>query len=109
MEILIVGAQHDDTFDEAQNAKSNLLGLRKIAKAVLVDPAAAQYAGRIRALEEKLHFSNDNVIAPEDENIRHMLLQLQSGIADPEFDCEKMLTDLEKAIDLRNISTSRTV
>lgn len=92
-----------------QNAKNNMLGLRKIVKCILADPAAQTYAAKLRSLEEKLHFSNDTVIAAEDENIRLLLLQLQENIASPEFDCEQMLVKIEKAIDTRNIMTARNI
>ena len=92
-----------------QNAKSNMLGLRKLVKCILADPAAQPFAARLNALEEKLHFSNDGVIEAGDENIRLLLLQLQENIADPEFDTEQMLTKLEKAVDVRSIMTSRNV
>lgn len=92
-----------------QNAKANMLSLRKIVMCILADPAAQAYADRLRALEEKLHFSNDSVIAPADDNIRQLLLQLQENIADPEFDSAQLFEKIEKAIDMRNIMSSRNV
>lgn len=86
-----------------QEAKSNMLGLRKIIKCILADPSAQPYEAKLRSLEEKLHFSNDAVIATEDENIRQLLLQLQENIANPEFDSEQLLQKIEKTIDTRNI------
>lgn len=93
--------------DTLQNAKENMLGLRKIVKCIMADPAAQAYDKQIRALEEKLHFSNDNVIVEEDENIREMLLQLQKNIEDAEYDADSQIKKIGKAIDLRNILTSR--
>lgn len=103
--LLLIGfdrkkSQEDDRFREA---KSNMLGLRKIVKCIMSDPAAEAYRVELRALEEKLHFSKDNVIAAEDENIRLMLLQLQENIADPNYDCKQIMLKIEKAIDTRNI------
>lgn len=92
--------------ESLQQAKQNMLGLRKLIMTVLADPAAQAYADRLRALEEKLHFSNDAVIAAEDENIRALLLQLRDNIADPEFDCAQKMQEIEKAIDVRNIMNS---
>ena len=92
-----------------QNAKSHMLDLRKLVMCILADPAAKPYEDKLRSLEEKLHFSNDCVIAAEDENIRLLLLQLQENIADPEFDCEQMLQKIDKTIDQRKILTARNV
>ena len=86
-----------------------MLGLRKLVKCIMADPAAQPYQAQLRALEEKLHFSNDGVIAAEDENIRMLLLQLQEHISDAEYDSEKMLQKIEKAVETRNITTSGTV
>ena len=92
-----------------QNAKSNMLNLRKLVMCILADPAAKPYESRLRKLEEKLHFSNDSVIAAEDEDIHSLLLQLQENIADPEFDCNQMLQKIETTIDQRAIMTRRNV
>ena len=92
-----------------QAGKSNMLKLRKLVMCILADPAAKPYEDKLRSLEEKLHFSNDSVIAAEDEAICLELLQLQEKIADPEFDCEQALEKLEKLIDRRKIMTSQTV
>ncbi len=92
-----------------QNAKSNMLNLRKLVMCILVDPAAKPYEDKLRSLEEKLHFSNDCVIAAEDENTYQLLLQLQENIADPKFDCEQALQKIEKSIDQRRIMTSRNI
>ena len=92
-----------------QNAKNNMLALRKLVMCILADPAAKRYADELRSLEEKLHFSNDCVIAAEDEHIRQLLLDLQQNIADPEFDCEQLLQKIERMIDQRKIMTSRNV
>jgi hypothetical protein len=92
-----------------QNAKSNMLYLRKLLKCILADPAAKPYEDKLRRLEEKLQFSNDCVIAAEDESIRLLLLQLQESIAGAESDCEHILQELEKSVDQRSIMTSRNV
>jgi hypothetical protein len=92
-----------------QNAKSNMLELRKLVMCILTDPAAKVYEKKLRILEEKLHFSNDSVIAAEDEDIRLLLLQLQENIADPEFDKDQLLLKIEKKIDVRSIMTPRNV
>lgn len=92
-----------------QNAKSNMLSLRKLVMCILADSAAKPYEDKLRSLEEKLHFSNDCIIAAEDEDIRLLLLQLQENIADPEFDCEQMLQKIEKIIDQRKIMTGHNV
>ena len=104
-----IDSNKSDENATVQNAKSNMLNLRKLVMCILADPAAKPYEDKLRSLEEKLHFSNDCVIAAEDENIRLMLLQLQENVADPEFDCEQMLQKIEKTIDRRKIMTGRNV
>lgn len=102
-------ANKSDENATLQNAKSNMLNLRKLVMCILADPAAKPYEDKLRSLEEKLHFSNDCVIVAEDDNIRLLLLQLQENIADPEFDCEQMLQKIGKTIDQRKIMTGRNV
>ncbi len=92
-----------------QAAKGNMLGLRKIVKCILADPASQPWEKQLRALEEKLHFSNDGVFSADDEKIRLLLIQLQENIADSDFDVAQMLETIEKAIDIRNIMVSRNV
>lgn len=99
----------NEEHNRLQEAKSNMLGLRKLVMGILADPAAQPYAGKLRALEEKLHFSNDAVIAAEDETIRSLLLQLQENIADPESACEQILEKIEKTIEVRSVMTARNV
>ena len=86
---------------QLQAAKQNMLALRNLVKCVMAEPAAKAYEKQLRALEQSLHFSNDCVIAPEDESIRQMLLQLQASVSDPECDVAKMLTDIETAVKRR--------
>ncbi len=92
-----------------QNAKESMLGLRKLVKCIMADPAAQAYSNQLRALEEKLHFSNDNVIATEDETIRLLLLQLQENIGDAEYGVDEQIEKIVKIIDMRNIMSSKTV
>ena len=92
-----------------QEAKTNMLNLRKLVKVIMADPAAQPIADELRALEDKLHFSNDNVIAAEDDQIRAMLAELHSNVDNPEFDCKQHIAKINKVIDMRNIMTSRTV
>lgn len=92
-----------------QNAKSNMLGLRKLVMCIAADPAARSYEDKLRKIEEKLHFSNDSVIVVEDEKIRQQLLQLRENVANPEFDYDEALQKIELTIDQRKIMTSRNV
>lgn len=94
---------------ELQDAKGNMMMLRKLVKCVMADPAAAPYEARLMALEDDLRFSGDNVIASNDGSIRQMLLQLQEGIADPAFETEAHLEKLEKAVQMRKILASKTI
>ncbi len=93
--------------DSFQNAKENMLSLRKIVKCIMADPAAQAYDKQLRALEEKLHFSNDNVVAPGDETIRTLLLQLQENTENAEYDMDEQIKKIEKTIDMRNIMASK--
>lgn len=96
-------SRKNDENDSLQAAKNNMLNLRKIVKCIQADVAAKPYDDRLRKLEEKLHFSNDCVISAADENIRSMLLNLQSNIANEDFDAAQMLEQIEKAVDTRNV------
>ena len=98
--------EQDNRFQEA---KSNMLVLRKLVKCVMAETAAQPYQARLRKLEENLHFSNDGVIVAEDEEIRQMLLQLQEKVSDPEFGTEELLDKIEKTVQQRKIMTSRNV
>jgi len=95
---------HEDK--QLQDAKGNMLMLRKMVKCVMADPAAAPYEARLMALEEELHFSNDSVITASDATIRQMLLQLQQNIADPTYDVDAQITQIEKAVQTRKILAS---
>lgn len=101
------GKQAEDA--RFQAARNHILEMRKIVKCIMADPAARSYEKRLRALEEKLHFTNDGVFFSEDADIRATLVQIQENIADPEFDADALLTKAEKAIDRRTIMTSRNV
>ena len=108
--ILFIFDGRKQTEDVAfQNAKSNMLELRKLVKCVLLEDGAANYKKSLDAMEEKLHFSNDNVIVEEDAHIRSMLIELKDNIANPEFDSAALIEKIMKAIDTRNILSGRTV
>ena len=100
-----------DSGKKAENAqlqatKGNMLELRKMVMCALAEPNAKPYEKQLRAIEEKLHFSNDSVIVAEDENIRQLLLQLQESVVNPDADTEQLLKDIEKTIEKRNIMAS---
>lgn len=107
--LIRLDANKTEENDRFQEAKANMLNLRKLVKAVMADPAAQPIANELRALEEKLHFSNDNVIAAEDDQIRAMLAELHQNVDNPDFDCKQHIAKINKVIDTRNIMTSRTV
>lgn len=90
-----------------QKAKANMLTLRKTVQCIMVDPSAAPYKNDLNALEEKLHFSNDNVIAAQDEAIYNMLVELQNNISNPQFDVKSCLSKINYTIDTRNIIAKR--
>jgi len=92
-----------------ENAKQNMLYMRKIVKSISVNPAAAEYKNELDKLEEKLHFSNDSIISAEDNVIGNLLLELRDNIENSEYDVAAAITDISKKIDERNIMCSRTV
>lgn len=86
-----------------QEAKNNILNMRKIVKIIMSDPDAQKYKEKLNEIEEKLHFSNDSVISENDEKIYNMLTELKENIANSEYDITKAMTDICFAIDQRNI------
>ena len=92
--------------DALQKAK---LSLRKLVKCVMANPAAAPYQKALSAVEEKLHFTNDSVIAPQDAVIESLLMDLLNQISNPETDVDAMLTNLNQVIDTRTIMNNRNV
>lgn len=93
----------NDENTQLQAGKRNMLELRKMVMCILADPASKPYTNQLRALEEKLHYSNDSVISNEDGNIRALLQELDGNISNPEFDVEMMIRKIEQSIDARNI------
>lgn len=104
--VILFTKKEDKSF---QNAKNNMLYMRKIVKCIMIDPAAENYKNELRAIEEKLHFLNDTVIISDDEKILAMLNDLKDNIASPEFDVSASIEKLNKAIDTRKIMSSRNV
>ena len=102
-------AKRDNANDALQNAKNNMLYMRKLIKLIKSNPAASKYEVKLNKLDEKLHYSNDAVITQQDEQITNMLVQLNSNISVPGFDVDGALTEIEKVIDARAILSSRTI
>lgn len=102
-------AKRDNANDALQNAKNNMLYMRKLIKLIKSNPAASQYEVKLNKLDEKLHYSNDAVITQQDEQITNMLVQLNSNISVPGFDVDSALTEIEKVIDARAILSGRTI
>jgi len=88
-----------------QNAKSNMLNMRNIVKCIMVDPNATEYKKELNEIEEKLHFSNDSVVSPQDATICDMLNELQNNIGNDEFDKIALINNIKVAIDKRTIMT----
>lgn len=93
--------------DNLQNAKENMLMLRKLTKCIMAESAAEPYLAQLRKIEEDLHYTNDCVIVPEDTRIQDMLLHLQTNIADAEFDTKAYLGEIEKVVRQRTIMAKR--
>ena len=104
-----VNSQKKEENEQLQTAKNNILNMRKLVKVIMVNPAAAPYEQKLYALEEKLHFSNDNVVSPQDDNIYNMISFLHSNISSPDFDVNAYIDSINNAIDTRNIMTQRTI
>lgn len=92
--------------DQLQAAKENILMLRKMVKCVMADEAAKPYEAQLRSLEERLHFTNDCVIVPEDEQIRQMLAELQQNTADPDFDVAGQIARIDALVKKRTVMTA---
>jgi hypothetical protein len=95
--------------DSVQAAKGNMLMLRKLVKSIMVIPAAQPYQEELRALEEKLHFSNDCVVCAEDEKIQLLLAQLQEKIQNEDDDCRELLEKIHLLAEQRRIMSSSNV
>ncbi len=92
-----------------QNAKGQMLRMRKIVTCIMADPAAAPYKKQLREIEEKLHFTNDGVVAAQDTEICSMLLDLQDNVSNAEYDVPAQIEKLKKLIDVRTVMTSTTL
>lgn len=92
-----------------QDAKNNILNMRKIVKLIIAIPGTEQYKEKLNEIEEKLHFSNDSVISEYDEKISGMLTDLKQNITAPEYDTAKAITDICLAIDERNILINNNI
>ena len=92
-----------------QDAKANMLNLRKLVKCIIADPMAENYKAQLEEIEEKLHFSNDAVIMENDKEIMDMIIALHNNIGTEGYDVEAKLELLAKAIDRRNIFANKNV
>ncbi len=92
-----------------QDAKNNILNMRKIVKLIMAIPGTEQYREKLNEIEEKLHFSNDSVISEYDEKISAMLTELKQNITTPEYDVVKAMTDICLVIDERNILINNNI
>lgn len=92
-----------------QDAKASMLSLRKLVKCIMLEPTAEPYKKALSDLEEKLHFSNDAVIAPQDTQISDMLIDLQANIRVPGYDAETAIAAISRTVDARNIMASGNV
>lgn len=92
-----------------QNAKANMLGLRKLVKCITLKQNAANFKKELDEIEEKLRFSNDAVIMKTDANIREMLIELENNIDNETFNTAEHIKALLNEIDRRNISAKNTI
>lgn len=92
-----------------QNAKANMLELRKIVKCIMSSENAINFKKELKQIEEKLHFSNDAIIVEMDANIRQMLIELENNIDNKDFDVAEHIKLILNYIDRRNIFASNTI
>lgn len=102
------GRREDDN-SYLQNAKNNMLNMRKMVKSIMLEDNAKKYEKELSELEEKLRFSDDSVISEADSLIFDMLTTLQSNIDDESFDVLNYIGKIGKEIDRRNIFAKKTV
>ena len=94
---------------EFQNAKNNMLMMRKMVKIIMLDSASENFKKELNDIEEKLHFMNDSVISLEDEKIYNALVELKDNIENQEYDKKAAINRINKIIDERKILTARNV
>lgn len=87
---------------QQQTVRDHTAILRKLLQCVMLEPGAKFYQARLRALDDQLHFTLGSYTG-EDENIRVMLLQLQTGINGPAEQVDAQLSALERAVQRRAI------
>lgn len=95
--------------DLLQNAKTNMIGLRKLVKCVTLKTNAQNFKKELDDIEEKLRFSNDCVITAADENIRMMLIELEKNIDNEDYDAKEQIKAISNEIDRRTIFTKNTI
>lgn len=98
-----------DDSDALQNSKTNMLGLRKLVKCVMLKQNANKFKKELNEIEEKLHFSNDAVITAMDDSIRQMLIDLDNNIDNEDFDVVEHIKVISNEIDRRNIFAKNTI
>jgi len=92
-----------------QAVRGNVTILRKLVQCVMLEPAAKPYEMRLRKIDDDLHFAIGSSYVAEDENIRTMLIQLQTGINAPAEQVEAQLAAIERAVQRRAIMNSPKV
>ena len=103
------GSRKEEDNATLQNAKQHMLALRNLVKCIMANPAYVPYQKELAAIEEKLHFTNDSVISPQDAMIESMLTEILRDISNPEVDIPAKLADVNQVIDTRTIMTKYSV
>lgn len=99
----------NDDNAELQNAKENMLELRKLVKCIMLKQNAENLKKELEQIEEKLHFSNDAVIVEADAKIRQMLIELENSIDEKDFNAAEFIHTISSEIDRRNIFAKNTI
>ncbi len=92
-----------------QIAKNNMLNLRKVVKIIAADPTFTKYSDKLNKIEDELHFSNDSVIMPQDNEIYNRLTSVKNLSGNQDINIDSELEIISKLINERNIISKKTL
>ena len=102
-------SKRNEENEAVQNSKNNMLQMRKIVKCIMCEPAAEQYKDELKSIEDKLHFTNDCIVADQDTMIYNSLIEIQNNIGNQDYDAAATVANIEKLVEQRNIMCKKTV
>ncbi len=86
-----------------------MLNLRKVVKIIAADPTFTKYSDKLNKIEDELHFSNDSVIMPQDNEIYNRLTSVKNLSGNQDINIDSELEIISKLINERNIISKKTV